>query len=186
MHAYPSAVDVEQQLFTGPRMQPAELESLHTPGTYAWWDEHGELAGFWPADLAPVDPARPLYVGQALKAFSQRATRMHLSNARFSTLRRSLASLLVDHLDLLPGATLAGGNKHTMFKLGDPAEERLTAWMHEHLTVSTVEHPSSGLVEGTVIGSIVPPLNDRFARHGPYWQRMAQHRADLIARIAGG
>lgn len=186
MPDHPTAAEVEQQLLTGPRLHPSGLESMHMPGMYAWWEESGELARFWPRGLATVDRARPLYVGQARTAFSERGTKMHLKQTRMSTLRRSLASLLVDELDLLPGAKLAAGKQHTKFSLAQGAEARLTAWMLEHLTVSVAEHLAPGLVEGAVIATLVPPLNDRFAHHGPYWQRMAQHRADLIARIAGG
>ena len=133
-----------------------------------------------------MDASRPLYVGEARITLAPRSTRMHLKQTRMSTLRRSLASLLVDELDLVPGARLAGGRQHTKFSLASAGEARLTAWMLEHLTVSIAEHPAPGLVEGAVIATIVPPLNDRFAHHGPYWRRMAHLRADLIARIAGG
>lgn len=181
-----TAADVEQQLLTGPRLHPSELAAMRVPGMYAWWDERGELGALWPPDLAQVDPAHPLYVGEARTAFSQRATEMHLKQTRMSTLRRSLASLLVDELDVVPGAKLAGGRQHTKFSLAPAAEARLTAWMLEHLTVSVADHPAPGLVERAVIATIVPPLNDRFAHHGPYWRRMKQHRADLLARITGG
>jgi len=50
--------------------------------------------------------------------------------------------------------------------------------------VTTAEHPAPQLVEGAVIARIVAPLNDKYAHHGPYWQRMQQHRAEFRARIA--
>lgn len=70
-----------------------------------------------------------------------------------------------------------------MFSLGPAAEERLAVWMLEHVTVSTVEHPSPGFVEGAVIASIVAPLNDRFAHHEPYWRSTGRPRRKDRVRV---
>ena len=124
----PTALEVEHLLLDGVPVPCSELEHMHMPGLYAWWDLDGALHGLWPDGLAPVSTARPIYVGQARTSFADRATKMHLRTSRLSTLRRSLASLLADRLDLADGARLA--RRHpAMFSLRPDGEERLTAWM---------------------------------------------------------
>lgn len=172
---------VEDALLTGSRLPPRSFADVPTPGVYAWWDARGALSRSWPEKFAAVDPARPLYVGNAMVSLADRGVLMHLQSTRVSSLRRSLASLLFDQLDLLPGARAHPERK---FTLEHKAEERLTRWMEAHLTVVTVVHPSPGAVECAVIASILPPLHDKCAQHGPYWRAMDHQRAESHRRIS--
>ncbi len=72
---------------------------------YAWWDLSGSLSELWPADFPAVDTRRPLYVGDAPSGLESRIIGMHLATTRMSGLRRSLAALLQEELELLPGIT---------------------------------------------------------------------------------
>jgi hypothetical protein len=177
------ALEVEHALLTGVRCPPASFADARDAGMYAWWDEHGALEQAWPAAFPHIDVRRPIYVGKAMKSLAKRGVEMHLKKTRMSSLRRSLASLLADELDLLPGARAHAKRK---FSLEDAAEERLSGWMEEHLTVVTVARPAPDLIECAVIASTLPPLNDRCAHHGPYWRAMDGQRAALHARIAIG
>jgi hypothetical protein len=176
----PTASEVEHALLTGAPLPPASFADAQGPGMYAWLDERGELLRLWPAGFPSVDPSAPIYIGKATVSLAERGVLMHLAKTRVSALRRSLASLLVDELDLLPGAR---AHLKLKFSLGKDAEERLTDWMHEHLTVVTVAHPAPDAVECAVIGSVLPPLNGTCAHHGSYWRPMGESRAEMHRRI---
>ena len=156
------------RLFAMKSVPPAAFGNVDKPGIYAWWDARGALTPFWPQGFPPVDVSAPIYVGIAKQSLAERGVKIHLGSTRVSTVRRSLAALLEDELDLLPGATVKGGH----LSLARPEEQRLTAWMHEHLTVTWFERPSPGDVEVELVGAVLPPLNSDFAHHGPYWRPM--------------
>ncbi|WP_213571514.1 GIY-YIG nuclease family protein [Rhodococcus sp. USK13] len=131
------------------------LDDLSTlpavPGLYAWWaapDVFPQLTG----PPHPTDTgARLLYVGLATN-LRRRITSHHLRRSGSSTLRRTLAGLLLD--------TEGYRTRRTdRVVLVDEDEIRLTAWMHAHLRVSWCEHPTPAAVEATVIEQWAPPLN---------------------------
>jgi hypothetical protein len=103
---------------------------------------------------------------------------MHLRSTRFSGLRRTLAALLLEELQLLPGVTATKGLK---FSLSEPYESRLTQWMLSNLTVTWVVHHDPASIEAEIIRELVPPLNGTFAHSGPYWSHTAQLRSDTHA-----
>ncbi|WP_416986571.1 GIY-YIG nuclease family protein [Streptomyces sp. T028] len=147
-------------LFTSPRpLSEAAAELPRTAGLYAWWAEPSVLPVFsGPANA--TDPGRRLlYLGKATRLRS-RITSNHLRRSGSSTLRRTLAGLLLpteayrttwtDRVVLVP-----------------EDEERLTAWMHEHLTLTWTELPDPREVEGELIARLRPPLNVDGAEAGP-------------------
>lgn len=115
-----------------------------TPGVYAWWRQ--------PSDL--------VYIGIAPARATSRATlrsriRQHLhGNISASTLRRSLAALLVTEHEWLPRTTPSG-----RLWLGECGERALTYWMQRNLLVSWMEHEAPWDVEARVIAEMRPRLN---------------------------
>ncbi|MER3391041.1 MAG: hypothetical protein RIC81_00840 [Microcella pacifica] len=133
---------------------------------------HGSACAFSDLDIAEREPGIPLYVGKAQKSLASRDVRVHFSigtpsgsTTGQSTLRRSLAALLVDHLQLRPvPREKAPPHRFAMFALDEPSDARLTEWMHEHLRLATWVMPaeagvSLGAVESAVITRLVSPLN---------------------------
>jgi hypothetical protein len=59
----------------------------------------------------------------------------------------------------------------------DADEERLSAWMREHLRVTWAEHPEPNDVEATVIKELGPPLNQDHNRAHPLFATIAAARA---------
>lgn len=148
-------------------------------GIYAWWDLGAALADKYPADFPPVDATRPLYIGIAERqSLADRGLKMHLKRTRMSGLRRSLAALLRDELELSSQVVTARGG---MFGLTPTADAALTNWMLQHLHVTWIAHPAPSAVEGLIVGSEPPPLNYDHATHGPYAARMRALRAGLRA-----
>ena len=129
-------------LFTSPRLLTEAAVALpRTAGLYAWWAPPSVLPSF-PGPTNSADPGRRLlYLGKATRLRS-RITSNHLKRSGSSTLRRTLAGLLMptegyrtvwtDRVVLVP-----------------EDEERLTEWMHEHLALTWVEHPDPLSVEGS-------------------------------------
>ncbi|MFD4268176.1 GIY-YIG nuclease family protein [Rhodococcus sp. NPDC058481] len=94
---------------------------------------------------------RLLYVGLATN-LRRRINSNHLRRSGSSTLRRTLAGLLLD--------TEGYRTRRTdRVVIVDEDEIRLTAWMHSNLWVSWCLHPTPAAVEAAVIGQWAPPLN---------------------------
>jgi hypothetical protein len=120
-------------------------------GLYAWWASPAVL----PALAGPTHPRQPdlrlLYVGIAMRLRSRLASN-HLRRSGSSTLRRTLAGLLLD-----------GERFRTRWTdrvvLVDDDEVRLTDWMTTNLRVSWCQHPTPRDVEAAIIEMLRPPLN---------------------------
>ena len=119
-------------------------------GVYAWWAAPSVLPGL-PGPPNESDPSqRLLYLGRAT-SLRGRILRNHLRRSGSSTLRRTLAGLLVsegyrttwtDRVVLVPGD-----------------EARLTAWMHAHLRLTWAEDPDPAPIEAALVRRLHPPLN---------------------------
>ncbi len=120
-------------------------------GLYAWWAS-GEVLPALSGSAHPSTPdLRLLYIGIATKLRSRLASN-HLGRSGSSTLRRTLAGLLLDDEQYRTRWT-------DRVILVDDDERRLTEWMVEHLYVTWCEHPTPREVEQTVIQTLRPPLN---------------------------
>ncbi|MEU5100270.1 MULTISPECIES: GIY-YIG nuclease family protein [Streptomyces] len=159
-----------EALFTAPRLLSEAAVALpRAAGLYAWWAPPSVLPSF----SGPVNSADPgrrlLYLGKATRLRS-RITSNHLRRSGSSTLRRTLAGLLMptegyrtvwtDRVVLVP-----------------EDEERLTEWMHEHLSLTWVEHPDPLSVEGELISRLAPPLNVDGAGEGAALDAVREARA---------
>ena len=134
-------------------VSPTEVPT-RTPaasGLYAWWASPAVL----PTLAGPPHPRLPdlrlLYVGLATKLRSRLASN-HLRRSGSSTLRRTLAGLLLDDERFRTRWT-------DRVVLLDDDEVRLTTWMTTNLRISWCEHPTPRDVEASLIGSLRPPLN---------------------------
>ncbi|MFD8426794.1 GIY-YIG nuclease family protein [Streptomyces coelicoflavus] len=159
-----------EALFTLPRSLSEAAAALpRTAGLYAWWAPPSALPSF-PGPVNPADPGRRLlYLGKATR-LRTRITSNHLRRSGSSTLRRTLAGLLMptegyrtvrtDRVVLVP-----------------EDEERLTAWMHEHLTLTWAEHPDPLSAERELIARLNPPLNVHGASAGTALDAVRKARA---------
>jgi hypothetical protein len=121
------------------------------PGLYAWWAHPAVLPGL-PGRAHPEVPGlRLLYVGLATR-LRARLGHNHMRRTGSSTLRRTLAGLLLDDERYTTRWT-------DRVVLVDDDEARLTGWMTENLRVSWCEHPAPREVEADVIRTLHPPLN---------------------------
>jgi hypothetical protein len=119
-------------------------------GVYAWWAAPSVFPDL-PGPPNRDDPSlRLLYLGRAT-SLRGRILRNHLRRSGSSTLRRTLAGLLVsegyrttwtDRVVLLP-----------------EDEARLTAWMHAHLRLTWAEDPEPASIEAELVRRLHPPLN---------------------------
>lgn len=160
------------------------------PGLYA---VHGSAAAWSDLGVAGREPGIPLYVGKAQKSLASRDVRVHFgtgasggSTTGQSTLRRSLAALLADQLQLRPvPREKAPPHRFAMFALDEPSDARLTEWMHEHLRLATWVMPAHAevplkTVETAVITRWVPLLNLK-GSPAP-WMKLKMARTAMSSR----
>jgi hypothetical protein len=130
-----------------------------TSGLYAWWADPAVLSAL-PGPPHTADAStRLLYIGKALN-LRRRVNQNHLLHSGSSTLRRTLAGLLL--------ATEGYQTRWTTrVVLIDADEARLTAWMFAHLRLTWCQHATPAEVEPEIIATLGPPLNLDHAR-GPF------------------
>ena len=120
-------------------------------GLYAWWAAPDVLADFPGSPHPRAGGYRLLYVGIASN-LRRRILQNHLRRSGSSTLRRTLAGLLMESQGYQTRRT-------DRVVLIDSDEIRLTAWMDTYLRLSWSEHPAPREVEQAIIETLTPPLN---------------------------
>ncbi len=144
-------------------------------------------AGAWDLlGLAAAADARPPSVGKAERSLAGRDVRTHFATGKTgsSTLRRSLAALLADDLELeaCPRNTSEPGY-FANFGLEVGGDARLTAWMVEHLRVAVCPAEAGVVldeVETAVLECLLPPLNIDKVRT-PWRQQVRSGRQRMAA-----
>lgn len=120
-------------------------------GLYAWW-AMARVLSYLPGPPHPTDSSiRLLYVGLATK-LRTRIIHNHLRSSGSSTLRRTLAGLLMDEQGFRTRWT-------DRVILIDHDELRLTAWMRHQLLLTWCQHEEPRQVEANLITRLQPPLN---------------------------
>jgi hypothetical protein len=169
-----TALQVKSDLLAKPHPLGAAVTALPTTsGLYAWWATSDVLADFAGPAIANDPALRLLYLGKA-KRLRTRIVSNHLRDSGRSTLRRTLAGLLMS----------AEGYRTTwtdrvVLTAGD--EQRLTGWMHEHLCLTWSEVPDPAPLETELIAQLRPPLNVDGAERGITRDRVTQARAAYYA-----
>lgn len=141
----------------------AEARIPAGPGLYAWWGAPDVLPGIVGPAHRSVPGLELLYVGIGSGLRARMVDRHVRGGTGASTLRRSLAALLLDQEALRTRWTT------TRVVLVPEDEKRLTAWIRDHLHVTWCEHPEPGSVEPDVIAALGSPLNlDHNVGHAAY------------------
>lgn len=121
-------------------------------GVYAWWADPSIFPNLPGPPNESVPSLRLLYLGRAT-SLRGRIRRNHLRRSGSSTLRRTLAGLLVcegyrttwtDRVVLIP-----------------EDEARLTAWMYAHLRLTWAEDAEPVTIEAELVRRVHTPLNVR-------------------------
>ena len=119
-------------------------------GVYAWWAAPSILPDL-PGPPNDSDPSlRLLYLGRATN-LRGRILRNHLRRSGSSTLRRTLAGLLVSE-----GYQTTWTDRVVLIA---EDEARLTAWMHAHLRLTWAEDAEPAAIEADLVRRVHPPLN---------------------------
>lgn len=132
------------------------------PGLYAFYGDERAWADL---ELSSAFEDQPLYVGKAERSLNGRDVGTHFSAGKTgsSTVRRSLAALLVNELDLLAvPRNRAKPDGSANFALHPAGEERLSQWMERRLSLATWCKPDGidlDALETTVVRQLHPPLN---------------------------
>lgn len=144
----------------------ARVDAVHLApreaGLYAFY---GDEVTWRDLGLTPAREDQPLYVGKAEKSLNGRDVGTHFTTGKTgsSTVRRSLAALLADELDLVPvPRNLAKPDGSANFGLELGSDQRLSAWMDLRLTLATWVRPDDvnlDELETAVLRRLQPPLN---------------------------
>jgi hypothetical protein len=168
------ARQTEADLLGTPHMLEGAVAGLpNTAGLYAWWAPPEVLPVFDGPANSGDRTQRLLYLGKA-KRLRSRIASYHLRDSGRSTLRRTLAGLLMP----------TEGYRTTWTDrvvLVTEDEQRLTGWMHRHLTLTWSEHPAPGPLEKALISRLRPPLNVDGAEHGVALEHVKTARARYYA-----
>jgi hypothetical protein len=136
------------------------------PGLYAFY---GDKQAWTELALEPAFDEQPLYVGKAERSLNGRDVRTHFAKGKTgsSTVRRSLAALLGDHLDLVAvPRNVAKPDGSANFALEPASDARLSTWMEQHL-------------ETAVVLRLRPPLNlDKVGEPRERLRQVRRHLAD--------
>ncbi len=158
----------------------AELTAPPSPvppshGIYGWYFDvlphasiHGigTFVGPWSLLYIGIAPGRP---GSASNL--RKRLRNHLTgNARGSTLRLSLGSLMAEQL----GLTVVPASGKVSF---GATETLLSDWLDDHARVVWVEHPEPWTVEAEVVRALRVPLNRDHNQAHPFYAAMGELRA---------
>jgi hypothetical protein len=148
------ALTVAKELCGPPADAERALAELpRVSGLYAWWAQPGLLPGV-SGPAPPTGEGRELLYIDLARNLRTRVGRNHFRGPTgSSTLRRALVALLMTS----EGYTTRW-NRTRVVPI-DADEDRLSAWMREHLRVTWVEHPEPATVEAAVIKELGPPLN---------------------------
>jgi hypothetical protein len=145
------------------------------PGLYAWWSLPGALPGV-EGPHHPDGEHQLLYVGLARSGPSSGATlhsRVVGNHIRGttgqSTLRRSLASLLVER----QGWRSRFSDRPLLVP---EDEQRLNEWMQQHLALTWTVHEEPWTVEAQVITELTPPLNQSANSAHPLYRHVRDAR----------
>jgi hypothetical protein len=153
------------------------------PGLYAFYgDDHAWLD----LGLSRAYDGQALYVGKAERSLNGRDVGTHFATGKTgsSTVRRSLAALLVDELALvaLP-RNLAKPDGSANFGLDAASEVRLSGWMEQRLSLGTWSKPEDALldeIETAVVRRLRPPLNlDKVGESRQRLREARRHMADV-------
>ncbi|MFG1992919.1 GIY-YIG nuclease family protein [Actinoplanes sp. NPDC048988] len=119
-------------------------------GVYAWWAAPAVFPDLPGPQNEKVPSLRLLYLGRATN-LRGRILRNHLRRSGSSTLRRTLAGLMLHE----------GYRTHWTDRvvLIPEDETRLTRWMHTHLRLTWAEEPDPIPVEAELVRRLHPPLN---------------------------
>lgn len=119
-------------------------------GVYAWWAAPSVLPDL-PGPPNESDPSlRLLYLGRAT-SLRGRILRNHLRRSGSSTLRRTLAGLLVSE-----GYRTTWADRVVLIAAD---EARLTRWMYAHLRLTWAQDAEPATIEAELVRRLHPPLN---------------------------
>ncbi|MEX5236081.1 GIY-YIG nuclease family protein [Kocuria arenosa] len=171
-----STQPTEPGLAAVPLSTPLEAAVHHSRGVYSWWLDTSRSPTPGAAGLhLPAVPrlrhsagtAELLYVGRARRDLHRRITGQHLRRTRSSALRRTLlAVLLPGDPSWRDGAALDGRNRVV---LDEEHEQRLTAWMQEHLLLGWAgceNKDDVDALEKRWVAAHQPVLNTEGTGHG--------------------
>ncbi|MEX5296060.1 hypothetical protein QYM41_12355 [Kocuria sp. CPCC 205268] len=176
-----------------PLSTPLEADVPHARGVYAWWLDTArfptpEAAGLHlpgvPRIRHSAGRAELLYVGRARRDLHRRVLGQHLRRTRSSALRRTLlAALLPGDASWREGAAVDGRGRVV---LDEEHEQRLTAWMQEHLLLGWARCGTKDEVDALEqqwIAVHQPVLNTESTSHGGQLTELKRvYREDLPAR----
>lgn len=155
------------------------------PGIYAWWFRCMPDARITASSCEAVDGMHLLYVGispenpGSVSHLRKRIRDHYRAKLSRSTLRRSLAAMLIDQLGLEP--VIEAGR----LTLEGDGEETLSQWMSDNAFVAWHTHSRPWDVEEGIFRLVNLPLNIKDNARNPFRVELEMARAELGRRAKG-
>lgn len=178
-------IAIALESLTGPRHVHSDAVQLvpRQPGLYAFY---GDDRAWSELGLSPAYEDQPLYIGKAERSLNGRDVGTHFAAGKTgsSTVRRSLAALLVSELALVAvPRNRAKPDGSANFALDAASEVRLSRWMEQRLSLATWSKPEDaalGEIETVVVRRLRPPLNlDKAGQPRQRLRDARRHMADI-------
>lgn len=169
----------------GPRHALNDAAQLvpNRPGPYAFY---GDDRAWLELGLSRTHDGQPLYVGKAERSLRGRDVGTHFAAGKTgsSTVRRSLAALLLNELGLIAvPRNRAKPDRSANFGLDAKSEMRLSGWMEQRLSLATWSKPEDVIldeIETAVVHRLRPPLNlDKVGEPRQRLREATRHMADI-------
>lgn len=157
-----------------------------SPGIYGWWFHTTPDARIDVSNCKTVEGLHLLYVGispenvGSASHLRKRIRQHYRAKLSRSTLRRSLAALLMDQLGLKP--VMEAGR----LTLGGAGEDTLSQWMSDNAYVSWHVHSRPWDVEDGIFRLVNLPLNIKDNARNPFRAKLEMARTELGCRANGG
>lgn len=165
------------------RREDADKFAPRRAGLYAFY---GDERAWVELGLESAFKDQPLYVGKAERSLNGRDVGTHFAIGKTgsSSVRRSLAAVLTDELDLDPvPRNLGSPDGSANFALDAESDSRLSHWMEDRLTLATWVNSGGvhlGELETAVLLKIRPPLNlDKVAEPRERLRKARKHMANI-------
>jgi hypothetical protein len=153
------------------------------PGLYAFY---GDDRAWLDLGLSRAYDGQPLYVGKAERSLNGRDVGTHFAAGKTgsSTVRRSLAALLMDELGLVAvPRNLVKPDGSANFALDEASEVRLSGWMQQRLSLTIWSMSEDAVlyeIETAVMRRLRPPLNlDKVGESRQRLREVRKHMAEI-------
>lgn len=178
--------EIIEYLYKEPKLYKDVKVFSTKPGIYAFF-----YLAKTENEMFPFEPGELIYIGKTESSQKKRDANTHFKSGKTgsSTFRKSIGSILINELNLVPIPRNSSDFKKgriSMFKFDDKSEEKLTRWLKDHIAMTFYEFEGSkgeiDTLETEIIQTLTPPLNISKNSNNPFKgdiQKLRKNAAEI-------